>query len=227
MIVDKTGYDEAIEALSDDMISTRDCVSVTLADGTVKRFVIDTVPQSLSGNSYVEVPAGEIEAIALGAGDLADSAKIHLDGAAFTTANGTPDELLIALMATPLRDRPIQVSTMVLNVLTNTAIGLIPIFVGFVDQTNLDRSNREEGSLWTLMAASYRAFARRLPERVYTHNDHQQRWPGDGLLRNLADTVFTNGVARWNTTKGASSGVVTSGGGGGGGRTTFNNLNLF
>jgi len=227
LIVDKTGYDAAIAALSEDMISTRDCVAVTLADGTVKRFIIDTVPQTLDGNLYVEVPAGEIESLALGAGTLADSAKIHLDGAAFTTADGTPDELLIALMATPLRDRPIQISTMVLDVISNSPIGLIPIFVGFVDQTNLDRSNREEGSLWTLSAASYRAYSRRLPERVYTHNDHQQRWPADGLLRNLADTVFTNGVARWNTTKGSSSGVVTSGSTGGGVYNFNNGINLF
>ena len=210
MIIDRTGYDEAIAALEERAsVSTRDCVAITLATGEVKRFVIDTAPLTFDGNQYVEVAAAEVQPISLGSGQLADSTTIHLDGSQFTETSGKGmDGLLIELMRTPLRDRPIQISTMVLDEMTAEPIGLIPIFAGFIDQSSLDRSRREEGSVWTLSAASYRAYAQRRPERVIAHNDHIQRWPGDTLLKFLADTIFTSGVARWNTTNGESTGTA-------------------
>lgn len=211
MTVDRDNVAQAFAALSLPTISTRDCVAVTLQDGTKKRFILDTVPQTLASKDYVEVPAGQISDLSMGAGPLADSTTLTLDGAQFITSSGTPESLFLELTATPLRDRPIQISTMVLDEMTAEPIGLIPIFVGFIDKSELDRSDRERGAIWSLRAASYRAYARRLLGRILGHDDHIQRWPGDGFLKHLSDTVFSEGKARWNTTQGSSSGSSTSG----------------
>jgi len=109
-------------------------------------------------------------------------------------------------MSYPLRDRPIQIGLLVLNLESRQAIGLVPQFVGIIDRSVFERS-KDSGSLLTVNIASYRAYAQRRVQRLYSHTDHSARHSGDGFLKFLSDTVFRAGKYAWNSQQASSSGA--------------------
>lgn len=223
MLVERHNEAAALAALAQEAIETRVVVSVKPSD-TIYRFVRDNVAYSLNGWNFEPVPFAEFDPISSDDGSVADTTKITLDGKYFLTASDdNPTDVFRNVLQHPLRDRPIQIGLLVLNTDTKEAIGLIPQFVGFIDQAPLSRN--KDSAILEINCASFRAYAQRRVARTYSNTDHQSRFPGDGAAKWIADAVFRSGKYAWNRVTGSGSGstgggVVTPGGG-------FNSNELF
>ncbi len=216
MIVESYNEAGALDALMEPYISTRICFSVK-PEAEIFRFVKDASQMELDGKTYHPVPYAEFSNIASGDGQAADTGSITLDGANIIShSEQSVDEVLQSLLEFPLRDRPVQIGLIVLNTETMAPIGLIPQFVGFIDQAPLEVN--DSGSRLDIHVASFRAYAQRQVARTYSDTDHQARFPGDKALRWISDAVFRGGKYAWNSTSARGSGAGRGGGGGGGGR---------
>lgn len=201
----------AIAALSDPQISTRIAVSVQ-PETQIYRMVVDTAEIAVGGMTFSPVPFLKISNISSGEGQGADTGTITMDGREMLSPPSTSTEQVLQnILSYPLRDRPIQIGLLVLNVETKIAIGLIPQFVGIIDRSVLERS-RGEASVLTVNIASYRAYAQRRVQRLFSHTDHGARYPGDGFLKHLSDTVFRSGKYAWNSLQATGNGVGAGGG---------------
>jgi len=215
MIVEAINQEAAIAALMEPSISTRICFSIKPED-QIYRFVKDTIKMTLAGEIYHPVPYAEFSNIASGDGQAADTGTITLDGANIVSHTAqSVDQVLQSLLNFSLRDRPVQIGLIVLNVETMEPIGLIPQFVGFVDQAPFEVT--EQASKLDIHVASFRAYAQRRIARTYSDTDHQTRFPGDKSLRWISDAVFRGGKYAWN-----SMSATGSGAGRGRGRTPGN-----
>lgn len=206
----------AMAALDEPQISTRIAISVKPED-TVYRMVVDTAEIDVGGMVFSPVPFLKVSNISSGEGQGADTGTITMDGREMISPPATSTEQVLQnIMAYPLRDRPVQIGLLVLNVETKQAIGLIPQFVGIIDRAVLERT-KGEASILTVSIASYRAYAQRRVQRLYSHTDHSARYPGDGFLKHLSDNVFRAGKYAWNSQTAAGSGAGRGAGRGGGG----------
>ena len=212
MLFEEYETEAALAALDAPQISTRIAVSVKPED-VVHRMVVDTAEIDVGGMVFSPVPFLRISNITSGEGQGADTGTITLDGREMLTPPSTSTEdVLQSLMSYPLRDRPLQIGLLVLNVETKQAVGLIPQFVGIIDRAVLER-RKDAASTLTVTIASYRAYAQRRVQRLYSHTDHQARHPGDGFLKHLSDNVFRAGKYAWNSQTAAGSGAGRGGGG--------------
>lgn len=197
MLIEEWNSQAAYDALMEPAYDTRVCVSVK-PDGAILRFVRDAGEITAGPYSFGPVPYARIGAITSGAGSVADTTQITLDGSAMTEAGiPDPDSVLQSILNYTLRDRPIQIGLIVLNVDTKEPIGLIPKFVGFVDSSGLDR-DKKTGPKMVIELASYRGFARRRVQRTYSYTDHITRFAGDHALKWLSDAVFRGAQYPWN-----------------------------
>ena len=190
------------------------------------RFVKDVAEINFNGWSFKPVPYAEFSPVSSGDGAAADVATITLDGTNIVSYDPSQsvDSVLQSILAFPLRDRPIQIGLLVLNVETLEPIGLIPQFVGFIDNVPLNRGKRD-GSTLEINIASFRAYAQRRIARTYSDTDHQVRFPGDRAARWISDAVFRGGKYSWNMSSAtaAGNGTLT-----GGNAQPFNpNISLF
>lgn len=225
MIFESFNVTAAEAALSSPFVSRRNAVSVR-PDSEIFRFVADTVPMSFNGWNFEEIAFAEFANINSGDGSVADTTSITLDGSHIVTElPDTPDSILQSVLQYNLRDRPIQISTIVLDGTIAQPIGLIPEFVGFIDSVEFSRSiNRNSGSgRLKINIVSFRAFAKRRVPRTYANTDHMQRFPDDMSLRWLSENVFRSGKFAWNKDAGTGSGSGAASGGFGGGGNRFNN----
>lgn len=232
MIVERYNETAAYAALDEPFIETRICVSIQ-PETEIFRFVKDVTEITVerAGEDdwlFHPVPYADFSPITSGDGRAADTGTITLDGANIIShdPSQTVDSVLQSILAFPLRDRPIQVGLMVLNIETLEVIGLIPQFVGFVDNVPLSR-DKSSGSMLEINMASFRAYAQRRIARSYSDTDHQSRFPGDRAARWISDAVFRGGKYAWNSESARGSGS----GGGSPGYTPgfipgFNNFNL-
>ncbi len=224
-VVDKVNESAAWEALGAANYSRRVAIRVTLADGTQKRMITDSIGQAVGGHYYHPVPFIQYSNFASGQGTAADVLTIRLSAASMVAAalgDSLANSIVADLVGVQLRDRPVQVSYIVLDVNTAEPIGLIPVFVGFADNGRM--INEEDGRVYELRVASYRAYAEKRPKWVYGDDHHRQLFPGDGFFKHHADAVNRGLQIPWNTTTGGGS----SGGGGGGITTPFSpRTNLF
>jgi hypothetical protein len=214
MLIERYNETAALAALAEESIETRVCVSVQPTD-TVYRFVRDNVGYTLNGWDFEPVPFAQFDPIASDDGSVADTTTITLDGKYFlTVTDNDPSDVFRTVLQHPLRDRPIQIGLLVLNTDTKEAIGVIPQFVGFIDNAPLTRS--KDSAILEINCASFRAFAQRRVTRTYSDTDHRSRFPGDGACKWIADAVFRSGKYIWNRTsgQGQTSGNVSGPGGG-------------
>lgn len=196
----------ALAALDEPQISTRIAVSVQPED-IPYHMVVDTSEIVIDDLTFAPVPFLKVSNVTSGEGQGADTGTITLDGREMLSPPATSTEAVLQnIMSYPLRDRPVQIALLVLNVETKQAIGLIPQFVGVIDRALLERK-KGEASVLTIQIASYRAFAQRRVQRLYSHTDHQARYDGDGFLKHLSDTVFRGGKYAWNSQQATASGV--------------------
>ena len=234
MLVERHNEAAAIAALSDPMISTRICVSVQ-PETEVFRFVKDTgdILVERPGDDdwlFHKVPYAEFAPINSGDGRSADTTTITMDGADIIATDGhTVDSVLQSILEFPLRDRPIQIGLLVLNIETQEPIGIIPQFIGFIDNVPFSRekTDKDANVKLEINCASFRAYAQRQFARTYSDTDHQARFPGDRACRWISDAVFRGGKYSWNSESARGSGS----GGGYPGYTPgfgpgFNNFNL-
>lgn len=215
MIVESYNESAALTALNSSFIDTRITVSVQ-PETEIFRFVKDThekvIPQTGDDWIYHPVPYSEFSPISSGDGQTADTGTITLDGNYFLESDRQlVDDVLQSILQFPLRDRPIQIGLMVLNPETKEVIGLIPQFVGFVDNTPMTRE-KGEPTIVEFIMASFRAYARRLVARTNSDTDHATRFPGDRSARWISDSVFRRGKYPWNTTSASGSGGGSGGG---------------
>lgn len=223
MLIEEHNTAAALTALGEPAIETRLCVSVK-PESTVMRFVRDNVELDINGNTFNPVPFAEFDPISSGDGSVADTTKIVLDGKyLLTTDDNNPTDIFRSIIAYPLRDRPIQIGLAVLNVDTKAVIGLIPQFVGFIDNAPLVRA--KDNARLEINCASFRAYAQRRVARTYSDTDHRSRFPGDGACKHISDAVFRAGKYIWNRTAAGNVNQTSGGGGGGGGR--YDNFRAF
>lgn len=224
MIVEAVNKQLAFDSLSGDFYNTRLCVSVK-PENEVFRFVADTTNHVVGGLDFGPVPYAEFSEITSGDGNSADTMTITLDGSKMIVPDGTtPDSVLLDVLNRPLRDRPIQVGLIALDFDTDEPIGLIPRFVGFIDNAPLTRS-KTGGSVLDINCVSFRGFASRRIPVTYSDTDHVTRFPGDRSARHINDVVRRGGTYQWNSETGGGSGVTTGGGGSNRGEP-FNQVNL-
>lgn len=224
MLVERYNEAAAIAALDDPIISTRICVSIK-PETEIFRFVKDTglITMERVGDDdwlFNPVPYAEFAPISSGDGRSADTTAITMDGADIIAKDGYDvDSVLQSILAFPLRDRPIQIGLLVLNTETQEPIGVIPQFIGLVDNVPFTREKTDKMANVRLEinCVSFRAYAQRQFARTYSDTDHRARFPGDGACKWISDTVFRAGKYPWNTTTGQGAG-----GGGGGSRTPYN-----
>lgn len=213
MLVERYNEAAAIIALSDPMISTRICVSVQ-PETEVFRFVKDAsdILVERPGEDdwlFHKVPYAEFSAINSGDGRSADTTTITLDGADIIAGDGhSVDGVLQSILEFPLRDRPIQIGLLVLNIETQEPIGVVPQFIGFIDNVPFSREKTETEATVKLEinCASFRAYAQRQFARTYSDTDHQARFPGDRACRWISDAVFRGGKYAWNSESARGSG---------------------
>ena len=213
-LVDKVNEAAAWAALSEDNVSWRIALRATLADGTHRRLVRDSVAQTVGGEDYSAVPFVDFSDFASGQGEAADVLTIRLTAAPMVEAglrDDTANAIISDLVGTELRDRPIQVSYIVLDVNTAQPIGLIPVFIGFVDSGKMFLE--DGGRVYELRVGSYRAYAQKRPVWVYSNVDHRQLFPNDGFFKHHADAVNRSRQIPWNTTSGGSTSSRTGGSG--------------
>ena len=213
MIVERFNEAGALAALDQPFISTRLCVSVQ-PETEILRFIKDSSEVTVNGLLFEPVPYAEFSPIFSGDGATADTTTITLDGRNMVVAGDeTPDTILQRVLARPLRDRPIQIGLIVLNTNTFEPIGLIPQFVGIIDNAPFSRrkDERSADARIEINLASFRVFAQRRIARTYSDTDHTLRFPGDRAARWISDTVFRLGRYAWNK-EGAQSSGITSGG---------------
>lgn len=212
MLFEDYETEAALAALDAPQISTRIAIAVKPED-VVYRMVVDTAEIDVGGLVYSPVPFLKISNITSGEGQGADTGTITLDGREMLSPPSTSTEAVLQnLMSYPLRDRPLQIGLLVLNVETKQAVGLIPQFVGIIDRAVLER-RKDQASTLTVNIASYRAYAQRRVQRLYSHTDHLARHPGDGFLKHLSDNVFRAGKYAWNSQTATGSGAGRGGGG--------------
>ena len=188
MIVERYNEAAALAYLMEPTVSTRSCILVKPED-TILRIVVDTMEHTVDGNLFSPAPFVKLGAVTSGDGEAADTMQIIMDGKDMIVEQPeTPETILQKIVANRLRDRPIMVGRMVLNVDNpRIAIGLIPDFVGFIDNVKL---GDDEGPVLNIGCASYRGFAARRPIRYHSDTDHQSRFPGDEAA---------NGSIKWNS----------------------------
>lgn len=216
MLIERRNETAALEALNAPQISTRIAVSVQPED-IVYHMVVDTSEIIMEDLTFSPVPFLKVSNITSGEGQGADTGTVTLDGREMLSPPSTSTEAVLqSIMGHSLRDRPVQIALLVLNVETKEAIGLIPQFVGIIDRAVLERK-KSEASVLTVQIASYRAYAQRRVQRLYSNTDHNARYPGDGILKHLSDTVFRSGKYAWNSQQATGSGAGRGGGRGGGG----------
>jgi len=217
MLVERYNEAAAIAALSEPVINTRLCVSVQ-PETEIFRFSNDRDPITVERTGETDwlfnpVPYADFSAINSGDGRIADTTSIILDGADITAKDGySIDTVLLSILAFPLRDRPIQIGLLVLDPDDGEPIGLIPKFIGFIDNAPFEREKDERGAnvKLTINCASFRAYAQRQFARTYSDTDHQSRFPGDRACQWISDAVFRKGKYPWNSESATGSG---SGGG--------------
>ena len=232
MLVERYNEAEALSLLSNPIISTRVCVSVR-PETEVFRFVKDTTQLTLDRGEQEDwvfnpVPYAEFSPVSSGDGRAADTTTITMDGSDIVAKDGhSVDTVLQDILAFPLRDRPIQIGLLVLNTETQRPVGVIPQFIGFIDNVPFSREKTADtvDVMLEINCASFRAFAQRRFTRMYSNTDHQTRFPGDGACKWISDTVFRRGKYAWN-----SESAQGYGGGGSdgrfGGTTNIPNFNL-
>jgi hypothetical protein len=224
MLVEKHNVDAALAALSGDFIDTRLCVSVQPED-EIFRFIVDNSELTINNWLFEPVPYAEFDAITSADGAVADTTTITLDGSHMEGGfDDDPDDILQRVLTYPLRDRPIQIGLLVINFETNEPIGLIPQFVGFIDNAPLMRERKPTSSNSKLLfnLVSFRAYAQRRVARLYSDTDHVSRFPLDRCARWISDVVFKLGKYSWNRDDAQGGGATTGGGGG----ATDNNRNF-
>jgi hypothetical protein len=213
-LVERYNEAAALLALDSDFIETRIVVSIQPED-TVYRYTRDTRDSLVDTWLFTALPYFDVGSISSSDGSVADTMTITMDGADMVTVPyETPDSVLQTIISYPLRDRPIQVGLLVLDPDTRAVIGLIPQFVGFVDNVPLLRDRNTRESKLEFNCASFRAYAQRRVARTYSDTDHQSRFVGDGGLKWMSDAVFRNGKYAWNTTSATGAGAGSGGGGG-------------
>lgn len=217
-------YNEAAAytALAEGVIETRLTVSVK-PESTIYNFVKDAASLEVDGDTFDPVPYVEFSSISSGQGQSADTMDITLDGQNIISTDDawTVDQVLQSILDNDLRDRPISVGLVVLNPDTHAVIGLIPQFIGFIDNVPLDRPRGEPSKL-TIKCSSYRAYAQRRVARVHSNSDHQARFgSSDEAAKWLSTVVFRGGKFPWNKTTATSRGNAGSGGRGGGRRPSY------
>ena len=224
MIVDRYNEAGAIEALSRNHINTRVCVTVR-PEGQTFRFVREARVMTLERDGdtplvFNPIPYVEFTPVSSGDGSVADTLTVTFDGQAITAqGQNTVDDVLQSLLQFPLRDRPIQVGLLVLDTNTHKPIGIIPQFIGFIDNVPFSRekTNDETSVKLEFHLASFRAYATRQFVRTYSDTDHTTRFPGDRAARHISNAVFRNGKYAWNQ-------VGSYGGGGSGGSDSSGGL---
>jgi len=213
MLVERHNEAAALEALSAPFINTRLCVSIQ-PETEVFRFVNDAgqILMERPGDDdwlFHPVPYAQFSSVNSGDGRVADTTSIVLDGADIVAGDGhTVDGVLQTILEFPLRDRPIQIGLLVLDVETSVPIGLIPQFIGFVDNVPFSRekSSDDISVRLEINCASFRAYAQRQFIRTYSDTDHQSRFPGDGACKHISDAVFRRGKYAWNSESAVGSG---------------------
>ncbi len=205
-----TSYNEtqALSALSASVIETRLCVSVK-PDDEIYNFVYDSSPLTVDGEDYNPLPYVIFSSITSGDGRAADTMQITLDGQHLVTNDDawTVDSVFQEMLNRNLRDRPMSVDLAVLNPETFEVIGMVPQFVGFIDNVPLERPKGEPSRL-IFNCSSYRAYSQRRVARVHSNSDHQTRFPGDGAAKWLSSVVFRGGKFPWNKTTATSVGTT-------------------
>lgn len=204
LLVERVNEAAAKSALADPEVSSRLAVRIDLSDGP-RRFVIDSLSQTVDGEDYAALPFVAVSEYGSQAGQLADVVTLAMDGGPLLEAGldgGMVSSIIETLTTVEMRDRPVQISRLVLNVNTAAPIGLFPVFFGFVDSGEY---KGDTAPVFEMRVSSFRAYARRQPVRRISDEDHQQRWPDDRLFKYLASTVATGRVIPWNTTNGGSS----------------------
>lgn len=219
MLVERVNEAAALAALNLPMVSTRLCISIKPED-TIFRFTNDTSNITVGGKEFVSTPYMQFSDINSGGGRSADTMTVTLDGAHIVNKSAIEagvsqliDQALLSIVSLPLRDRPVQCGTIVLNVETGQPIGLIPDFVGFVDGIPFNREKDEGGSgssRLDMNIASFRAFSQRQYARVYSETDHLARFPLDRCARWISDAVFRNSKYPWNETSATSTSTSAS-----------------
>lgn len=213
-LVDRVNEAQAWSALDKDTVSWRIAYRVTLPDGTHKRLIRDAVEQTIDGQYYNPVPFVQFTDFASGQGEAADVLNVRMTAAPMIEAGLRDDvanTIISDLVSLELRDRPVQVSYVVLDVNTAEVEGMFPVFVGFVDSGRmfLEGGGRE----YEQRVGSYRAFVEKRAAWVYSDEDHQLLYPADRFFKYHADTVNRARQIPWNTTSGETSSTSTGGGG--------------
>lgn len=219
-VVDAVNEAASWAALDEPCTSHRFALRIIMPDGTERLIVRDGVAQTVGGKFYHAMPFMAFSEFNSGQGNAADVLTITVSGASMIDA-GLSDpmasDIIGQLVTAELRDRPVQLSYIVLDVNTAQPIGLIPIFVGFVDSGKMMLV--DEGREFELRVGSYRAFAAKRPRYVYSDDDHRLLFPNDGFFKHHSDVVNKERVIAWNTTTGGTTttgGATTTGGGRGG-----------
>lgn len=227
MIIDNYNQAEAIAALSKSHINTRVCVTVK-PEGEVFRFVREAATMTLERDGdtpliFHPVPYAEFAPISSGDGRVADTTTITFNGADITSQGmDSVDSVLQSILEFPLRDRPIQIGLLVLDADTHKPIGIIPRFIGFIDNVPFSRekTNQVAEVMLEFNLVSFRAYAQRQFVRTYSDTDHRTRFPGDGAAKHISNAVFRNGKYAWNQESATGAGGIAGGGGGRGFDTT-------
>ena len=210
MIVTGWQEDDAFAALAADRIETRLTFSVKPVS-TVYNFVRDAAEITVNDVVYNAVPYAEFSDIASSDGQSADTMEITLDGQNIISNDESwpVDSVLQSILGNDLRDRPMAVSLAVLNPDTHVVIGLIPQFIGIIDNVPLNRPKGSPSAL-TVKCSSYRTYSQRRVRRVHSNSDHQSRFPGDEAAKWISSIVFRSGQFPWNKTNASSSNTFTS-----------------
>jgi len=213
--VDRVNEAASWAALGQDSVSWRIALRVTLVDGTHRRIVRDSLRHIVGGQIYSPVPYVEFADFASGQGTAADVVTVKMSAAPMVRAGlreDTANTIITDLVGTELRDRPVQISYIVLDVNTAKPIGLIPVFIGFVDSGRM--MLEDDGREYELRIGSYRAFSRKRPTWTYSDEDHRQLFPNDGFFKHHADAVNRGRQIPWNTVSGEGTATVSGGSGG-------------
>jgi hypothetical protein len=198
-------------ALGEESVSTRITVGIDI-DGTIYRFVHENNSLTVDGETYSAVPYAQFSPIVSSTGDVSDTCSIILESIYFTDGAGSNvgQQVIRDIMSYDLLKCPVQIGEVVLNTDTLEVIGLIPKFVGVVDNTPYSSTIEDDGVVKSeikLSLISYRTLPKRRVPSFYSDVDHSRRFTNDRSLRHISDAVFRNGRYRWNTTTGGQGGV--------------------
>ena len=196
----------------------------------IYRFVRDRVGLTVGGLDFMPLPYMEIGDIETSSGDAANSTTIVMDAAHLVQPTG--DLTLQAyenVVDMNLRNAAMQIGLVMLDPNTQQPVGLAADFVGLIDGVAFRSGVGDKGPVLLADCLSFVTVAHRRTARVYSNEDQQALHPGDGGLKQLADTYSRNGSYIWNGKDAGNGGSVSGGGGGGGGgrRTDYGNFNLY